>query len=75
MSLSMQTVNVIPWELMAEQKTFYDKLVVMEAVLREQPSESDPRWTNTPPDPIPAATFPFFREDPDPKHNLGVSRI
>jgi hypothetical protein len=44
MSLNMQKVNVIPWELIEEQREFYDKLVVMEATLREQPSrESDPR--------------------------------
>jgi hypothetical protein len=39
----MQKVNVIPWELV-EQREFYDKLVMMEAALREQPNrESDPR--------------------------------
>ena len=44
MSLTMQKVNVIPWELMEEQREFYDKLVMMEAALRERPSrESDPR--------------------------------
>ena len=44
MSLNMQKVNVIPWELMEEQREFYDKLVMMEAALREQPNrESDPR--------------------------------
>ncbi len=44
MSLNMQKVKIIPWELMEEQREFYDKLVVMEAALREQPSrESDPR--------------------------------
>ena len=44
MSLNMQKVNVIPRELMEEQREFYDKLVMMEAALREQPSKkSDPR--------------------------------
>ena len=43
MSLSMQSVNVIPWELMTEQQSFYDKLVVMEAHVREQPPGSNPR--------------------------------
>ena len=75
MSLSMQTVNVIPWELMAEQQAFYDKLVSMEASLRQRPPESDPRWTIMHPDPIPAAVFPFFHEEPDPKNHPGVTRI
>jgi hypothetical protein len=35
MSLNMQKVNVIPWELMEEQRELYDKLVMMEAALRE----------------------------------------
>ena len=43
MSLSMQTVNVIPWKLMREEQVFYDKLVVMEAALRERSPETDPR--------------------------------
>ncbi len=42
-SLSMQSVNVIQWELMAEQHKFYDKLVAMHSALRDQPSECDPR--------------------------------
>ena len=43
MSLNMQKVNVISWELMEEQREFYDKLATMEDALREQPSrESDP---------------------------------
>jgi hypothetical protein len=29
MSLSMQTVNVIPWELISEQREFYDNVVSM----------------------------------------------
>jgi hypothetical protein len=37
MSMSMQTVNVIPWELMAEQRQFYNKMMDMNAALREQP--------------------------------------
>ena len=72
MSLSMQTLDVIPWELMAEQQALYEKIVGTEAALREQPPESDPRWTSTHPDPIPATVFPFFHEEPDPKHHLGV---
>ena len=61
LSLNMQKVNVIPWELMEKQREFYDKLVMMEAALREQSSrESDPRWRSTPPDPILASVFPFF---------------
>ena len=75
MSLSMQTVNIIPWELMTEQTEFYDKLVAMHVALRDQPSESDPRWRRTPPDPIPAAVFPFFHEELDKKNHHGVSRI
>ncbi len=34
MSLQMQKVNVIPWELMREQREFFDKIVLMEAALR-----------------------------------------
>ena len=60
---------------MTEQTKFYDKLVAMHAALRDQPSESDPRWRSTPPDPIPAAVFPFFHEEPDKKNHPGVSRI
>ncbi len=41
MSLLMQTVNVIPWELMAEQREFNDKLKGMQTALRKQPHESD----------------------------------
>ncbi len=62
MSMSMQTLNVIQWELTTEQSEFYDKLVALYAALRDQPSESDPRWSSTPPDPIPAVVFPFFHE-------------
>ena len=43
MSLYMQTVNVIPWELMKEQHDFFDKLTVMHEALRDRPPESDPR--------------------------------
>jgi hypothetical protein len=76
MILNMQKVNVIPWELMEEQREFYDKLVMMEAALREQPSrESDLRWGSNPPDPIPASVFPFFRREHDPKHHPGQTRI
>jgi hypothetical protein len=60
---------------MIEQNEFYDKLVAMHANLRDQPSESDPRWSSTPPDPIPAVVFPFFHEEPDKKNHPGVSRI
>ena len=35
MSLRMQTVNVIPWELMDEQRDFYNHLVLMEEALRD----------------------------------------
>ena len=69
MSLNMEKVNVIPWELMEEQRKFYDKLVLIKAALRERPSrDSDPRWRSTPPDPIPVSVFPFFHREPDPKH-------
>ena len=34
MSLNMQKVNVDPWELMEEQREFYDKLVMMAVALR-----------------------------------------
>ncbi len=71
----MQTVNVIPWELMTKHNEFYDKLVAMHASLRNQPSESDPRWSSTPPDPFPAVVFPFFHEEQDKKNHPGVSRI
>jgi hypothetical protein len=48
MSLNMQKVNVSPWELMEEQRDFYDKLAMMETALREQPSrEPNPRWMST----------------------------
>ncbi len=67
MSLYMHTFNVVPWELMSEQRDFYDKVVSMQPALREQPKETDPRWRSTPPDPIPASVFPFFHEEPDPK--------
>ena len=61
---------------MEEQREFYDKLVLMEAALREQPTrESDPRWMSTPPDPFPASIFPFFHREPDPKHHPGQTRI
>ncbi len=61
---------------MEEQREFYDKLVMMEAALREQPSrESDPRWMSTPPDPIPASVFHVFHKEPDPKHHPGQTRI
>ncbi len=43
MSLSMQTVNVIPWELMDEQRDFYNHLVLMEEALRDRPKDTDPR--------------------------------
>ncbi len=72
----MQKVNVIPLELTKEQREFYDKLVMMDATLRDQPSrESDPRWMSTPPDPIPASIFPFFHKEPDPKHHPVKTRI
>jgi len=76
MRLFMQKINGIPWELMEEQREFYDKLMTMEAALWEQPSrESDPRWRSNPPDPIPASVFPFFHREPDPKHHPGQTRI
>ena len=60
---------------MEEQRDFYDKLVMMEDALREQPSrEFDPRWRSTPPDPIPASVFPFFHREPDPKHHPDQTR-
>ena len=72
MSLNMQKVNVIHWEMTEEQREFYDNLVMMEAALREPPSrESDPRWMNTPPDSIPASVFLFSHKEPDPKHHPG----
>jgi hypothetical protein len=75
MSLLMQTVNVVPWELMAEQRAFYDTIVVMETALRKQPKESDTRWMSTPPDPIPANIFLFFHQKSDRRHHPGQSRI
>ena len=71
MSLMMQTVNVIPWEIMAEQQALYDKLVFMEVALRESDSpETDPRRSNTVP-----ADFFFFHEEPDQKYYPGETRI
>ncbi len=75
MSLTMQTVNVIPWGLMRDQHDFYDKIVAIHKVLRGQPKESDPRWRSTPLDPIPASHFLYFHEEPDQTHQPGVSRI
>jgi hypothetical protein len=61
MSLNMQNVNDIPWELMKEHREFYDTLLRMEVVLWEKPSrESDPRWMSSPPEPISSFAFPFF---------------
>ena len=67
MSLSMQTVNAIPWKLMSEKREFYGKLVSMRYALREKPKVTDSRWSSTSPDPILAKVFPFFYEDLDPK--------
>ena len=75
MSLLMQTVNVVPWELMHEQRQFYDKLVVSEAALRDRPKDMDPRWSTVPPSPFPPTIFPFFHEEQDPKHFPGQSRV
>jgi hypothetical protein len=75
MSLTMQTVNVVPWELMDEQRAFYDKLLVMEEALRDRPKDSDPRWSTIPPSPFPQTIFPFFHEEPDPKNYPGQSRV
>ena len=61
---------------MEEQREFYDKLVMMEAALREQPSrELDPRWRSTPPDPIPVSVILVFHKEPDHKHDPGQTRI
>jgi hypothetical protein len=60
---------------MTEQRDFYNKLILMQEALRDQPSESHPRWSSTPPDPIPVVVFPFFHEEPDKKNHHGVSRI
>ncbi len=76
MSVSMQIVNVLPWELMAEQQAFYDKLVFMEAAFWEPDSpETDSRWSSTMPDPIPAKVFPFFHEELDLKHHPSETQI
>ena len=75
MSLEMQTVNAVPWEPMDEQRAFYDKLVEMEAALRERPKDSDPRWSTIPPSPFTSTIFPFYHEEPDPTKNLGQSRV
>jgi len=71
----MQTVNVIPWKLMGEQHDCYYNSVAMYEALREQPQESDPIWSSTPHDPIPASVLPFFYEEPDQKHHPSESRI
>ncbi len=36
MSLAMQKVDAVPWELMDEQREFHDRLVLMEAPLRDK---------------------------------------
>ncbi len=59
MSLSMQTVNFVPLELMSEQRDFYDKAVSMQSALRGQPKETDPRWRSTPP--YPSQGLPFLQ--------------
>jgi hypothetical protein len=71
MSLKMQTVNVIPWELLDEQLEFYNKPVCMEEALRDRPKDTASRWSNFPPSPFPLTIFPFFHEEPDPKNFLG----
>jgi hypothetical protein len=75
MSLVMQTVNVVPWELMDEQREFYSKLVLIEEALRDRPKDTDPRWSTVPPTPSPPTIFPFFHEEPDPKNFPGQSRV
>ncbi len=75
MSLKMQIMNVIPWELMDEQREFHNKLVLIEEALRDRPKDTDPRWSTVPPSPFPLSIFPFFHEEPDPKHFLGQSRV
>jgi hypothetical protein len=48
----------------------------MEAALREYDSPAtDPGRSSTFPDPIPAAIFPFFHEEPDQKHYPGETLI
>ncbi len=74
MSPCMQTVNTRPWELMSEQRDFFDKVVFMQFASREQPKETYPRWRSSPPDPIPLSVFPFFHEEHNPKLP-GQSRI
>ncbi len=71
MSLAMQTANVVPWELMDEQREFYNKLVLMEEALRDRPKDTDPRQSTVPPTPFPPTIFPFFHEEPDPKNFPG----
>jgi len=60
---------------MDEQRNFYDKLVVMEAALRDRPKDTDPRWTTVPPSPFPSTIFPFFHEELDPKTYSRQSRV
>ncbi len=43
MSRKMQTMNVIPWELMDEEREFYNKLVFMEEALQDWPKDMAPR--------------------------------
>jgi len=75
MSLEMHTMNVVPCELMDEQRAFDDKLVAMEAALRDRPKDTDPGWSTVPPSPFPSTIFPFFYEEPDPKNFPGQSRV
>ncbi len=74
--LSVQTINVIPLELMAEQHAFYDKLVLWRQLCGSPTLGS--------PTPARAARFrtlfrlrfyPFFHEEPDPKHHPIEIRI
>ncbi len=71
MSLTMQTVNVIPWELMDEQREFHDKLVLMEEALIDRPKDSDPRWTTVPPSLFPPSIFPSFTKSRILKNSRG----
>jgi len=45
---------------MDEQRAFYDKLVVMEAALRDRPKDSDPRLEHNTPKSLSSDYLPFL---------------
>ncbi len=60
---------------MHEQREIYDKLVVMEAALRDRPKNTDSRWSTVPPTPFPPTIFPFLNDEPDSKNHPRQPRV